>query len=295
MTSPVRVHSALFAVAFLFSANYIISKVAMREISPMAFAWLRVVGAAILLWTFARGEPVSREDARRVVLYGILGVAVNQTMFLTGLSFTTVQVAAILITSIPVFTLAVAIATKRETPTATRIGGIALACAGALLVVGGEGLHGTARSALGAVLILINCLSYATYLVISKQHMSRLSAQSVVSRMFVSGAIILLPFAAPSLVRQDWRAVSPSAWISLALVILGPTVAAYMLQAWSLAYAESSMVATYTYVQPVLATLLAWLWFGEAVRPIVAVAAAMIFAGVWLAGRNAGGSPARKM
>lgn len=286
MTSPTRVHSALFTVALLFSANFIISKIAMRELAPLTFAWMRVAGAALLLWTFARGEPVTPADSRRLVLYGFLAVAVNQTLFLTGLAFTTVQAAAILITSIPVFTLAVAIAMKREAPTATRIGGIALACAGALLVVGGEGLHGTARSVAGALMILVNCFAYAIYLVISKRHMARLSAQSVVARMFAAGALILLPVAVPSLVRQEWRAVSPGAWLSLAVVILGPTIAAYTLQAWALCHAESSVVASYTYVQPVLATLLAWFFFGEVIRPVVAVAAAMIFAGVWLAGRK---------
>jgi len=286
LSSPLRIHSALFVVALLFSANYIVSKIAMRELSPLAFAWLRVAGAALLLWLFARGEAVAPEDRKSMVLYGFLGVAVNQTLFLTGLAFTTVQVAATLITSIPVFTLGVAIAMKREKPTPTRIGGIALAGAGALLVVGGEGFLGTPRSLIGALMILINCLSYSTYLVVSKRHMARLSAQAVVSRMFVAGAVLLLPVAAPALMRQDWNAVSPAAWASLVAVILGPTMAAYLLQAWALSHAESSMVATYTYVQPVLATLLAWAIFSEAVRPVVAVAAAMIFAGVWLAGRK---------
>jgi drug/metabolite transporter (DMT)-like permease len=65
----------------------------------------------------------------------------------------------------------------------------------------------------------------------------------------------------------------------------GPTVAAYLLKAWALRYADSSLVAAYTYVQPVLATLLGAMFLGETMHPIVLVAAAMIFAGVWLAGR----------
>ena len=71
-------------------------------------------------------------------------------------------------------------------------------------------------------------------------------------------------------------------------MILGPTVAAYLLQAWALRHADSSSVAAYTYVQPVLATLLGAMIFGERVRGIVVVAAVMIFLGVWLAGRSTG-------
>jgi drug/metabolite transporter (DMT)-like permease len=285
--SRFRVHTALFTVALLFSANYIASKLGMREFSPMAFAWTRIAGAALILAVLARHEaPLSREDRRRVAGFAILGVVINAPLFLLGLSLTSVHVAAILITTIPVFTLAAAIVLGREQRSVMRIGGIALACAGALMVVGGESFAGTWRSVLGAVLIVTNCLSYALYLVISKPAMARLSPLRVVAQMFAVGTVVLLPFAAFSLVKQDWRSLSGGAWLALVLVILGPTIIAYLLQAWALRHADSSLVATYTYVQPVLASLLGAIFFGETMHPIVIVAAMVIFVGVWLAGRS---------
>ena len=284
--TTLRVHAALFSVALLFSANYIISKIGMRELAPLSFAWLRVAGAAVLLWVAARGETLPPGEWRRITLFSLLGVVINQTLFLTGLSFTTVQVAAILITSIPVFVAAAAILLGRERASASRMGGIALACAGALLVVGGEKLTGSGHAVLGAVMILVNCLSYALYLVISKPAMGRLSPRAVVARMFAIGTVLMLPLSAPALLRENWSAISPATWISLGLVILGPTFGAYLLQAWALKYADSSVVAAYTYVQPILATLLAGFFFAEQVRAIVAVAAVMIFAGVWIVSRR---------
>lgn len=285
MSPAFKLHGALFTVALLFSANYIVSKVGLEEFSPLLFAWLRVAGAAVVLWILARGEQLPKSASRRAVLYAILGVAINQTLFLSGLAFTTVQVAAILITSIPVFALAAAIALGRERATASGIGGIALACAGALLVVGGEGVHGTGRS-LGAALILLNCLSYSLYLVLSKPDMAHLPVRALVARMFAWGTLLMFPAAAVPLWRAEWTGISGQAWGALVLVILGPTVAAYVLQAWALRHAASSSVAAYTYLQPVLATFLAAILFGERVRPIVIVAAAMIFTGVWIAGRR---------
>lgn len=279
-------YGALLSVAVLFSLNYIISKLGMNEFAPLSFAWLRCAGAAVLLWLLARGQSLPREDARRLIVFAILGVVINQTLFLSGLALTSVQVAAVLVTSTPVFTLAGAILIGQERATAARLGGIALACAGALLVVGGEGLHGTTRSLLGTVLILVNCVSFAAYLVVSKPYMSGASARAVVARMFVVGTLIMLPIAAPSLWSESWSAVSTGGWLALMAVILGPTVAAYLLQAWALRHADSSLVAAQTYIQPVLASLLGWLVFSEAIRAIVAVAAVMIFAGVWLAGRK---------
>jgi len=215
-------------------------------------------------------------------------VVINATLFLVGLSLTTVQVAAILITAIPVFALAAAILLGRERASVSRIGGIALAGAGALLVVGGESFAGTWRSFAGAVMIVLNCLSYALYLVISKPAMARLSARRVVARMFAVGAVLMLPIAAYSLWRQDWSAISTRSWTALAVVIAGPTVIAYLLNAWALRHADSSLVAAYTYVQPVLATVLGAIFLGEHIRAIVILAAAMIFTGVWLAGRASG-------
>ena len=285
--SPLRLHAALFAVAFFFSVNYIVSKLGMREFAPLTFAWLRVAGSAIVLSFAARGEaPLSREDGRRVAGYAILGVVINQTFFLGGLSLTTVPVAAILITTIPVFALGAAIVTGRERPTIARVGGIALACAGALLVVGGESVSGTWRSVAGALMIVTNCLSYSLYLVLSKPAMARLSARAVVARMFSVGAVLMLPVSAYSLWREHWRTISPAAWVALLLVIAGPTVGAYLINAWSLRYADSSLVASYTYLQPVLATLLGALFLHEHIRPVVFAAGLLIFAGVWLAGRT---------
>ena len=279
-------YGALLSVAVLFSLNYIISKLGMREFAPLTFAWLRCAGASLLLALFARHESIPREDWRQLLLFAVLGVVINQTLFLGGLAFTTVQVAAILVTSTPVFTVAGAILIGQERATVPRIGGIALACAGALLVVGGEGWHGTSRSLIGTVMILVNCVSYAAYLVLSKPYMAEASARAVVARMFSVGTLLMFPIAAPSLWAEEWGAIPPRAWVALVVVILGPTVAAYLLQAWALRHADSSLVAAQTYIQPVLASILGWFVFAEQVRAIVAVAAVMIFAGVWLAGRK---------
>jgi drug/metabolite transporter (DMT)-like permease len=274
-------------VAFLFSVNYVISKLGMREFSPLSFAWLRVAISALILWAVIRdAEPFSRADAWLVFRFALLGVVVNQTLFLAGLSLTSVQVAAVLITTIPVFTLAAAILAGQERASATRMGGIALAGAGALLVVGGETLAGTWRSFAGALMLVVNCLSYAIYLVISKPHMARLSARAIVRRMFIIGVVTLLPIAAVPLAREQWAEISPRAWLSLAFVVAGPTIAAYLMQAWALRHADSSVVAAYTYVQPVLATLLGVIFLQETLRANVLIAAAMIFTGVWLASRT---------
>ena len=282
-TETVKLHAAMFAVAALFSLNYIVSKLAMHSFAPLSFAWLRVAGAALVLNVFAPGRGFTREDSRRIAVFAILGVVINQTMFLAGLALTSAHVASILITMIPVFTLIVAIVLRLERTTVTRVVGIALALAGALLVVGGQESSGMSGPVAGTLLLMGNCLAYGIYLVISKPVVTRLSAVRVISRMFAIGTVLILPIALPSLLREHWRTIPESAWLGLLLVIAGPTVAAYVINAWTLKFAESSLVAAYSYLQPVLTTILAWAWLGERIRPMVALAGVMILAGVALA------------
>ena len=291
--SPLRLHAALFTVALLFSTNYLISKLGMRELAPLSFAWLRVAGSAIVLSLLARGESLPPGEGKRLTAFALTGVVLNQSLFLSGLAFTTVAVAAILITTIPVFALATAIALGRETASAHRIGGIALAGAGALMVVGGESLSGSWRSVAGAAMIVANCVSYAIYLVISKPALRRFSPRVVVARIFAIGTLLMLPVAAIPLARERWQSISPRAWLALALVIAGPTVAAYLINAWTLRFADSSLVAAYTYVQPVLASVLGALFLGERIAAVVVFAAVLIFGGVALASRAAPADPPR--
>lgn len=282
--SALRVHGALTTVAILFSANYIISKVAMRQVNPLVFAYLRVVGSAIVLNLIVHDRAkLTRRDAWHLAGFATLAIVINQTFFLSGLALTSAHVAAILITTLPVFVLGASIALGRERATAAKIGGIALAAAGALLVVGGEGFEGTTKSLLGDLLIIGNSLAYGLYLVLSKPMMARLSARRVVARMFAIASVLMIPIAAWPLAHETWSAIPWSVWVALVLVILGPTVGAYLLNAWALRHADSSLVAAYTYLQPVLTTILAAIYLGEVMRPIVIAAAAMIFAGVYLA------------
>ncbi len=285
------IHLALLTVALLFSANYIISKVAMHSFAPLSFAWLRVAGSALVLNAIAPGRGFSRRDSLLIAGIAVLGVFLNQSLFLAGLALTSAHIAAILITMIPVFTLIVAISIGLERATAVKIGGIALAFAGAILVIGGEGVAGITDSLAGSLLIVGNCLSYALYLVLSKPLMERLSPVRVISRMFALGAVMLFPVSLPSLMREQWHAIPRAAWISLGLVIAGPTVAAYLINAWTLRHAESTLVALYSYVQPVLTAILASVFLHEQIRGIVIVAALLIFAGVALAGRGAAPVP----
>lgn len=284
-----RVHGALLLVTILFSANYIISKVSMRQMAPLSFAWLRVVGSAALLLIIARPawRQLTRRDLAHLAGLSMLGVVINQTLFLSGLALSNAHVAAILITTVPAFSLGEAILFGQERATRSKMAGIAFAAVGALLIIGGHSFRGDRRELLGSTMLVVNCIAYSLYLVMSKPVVQRLGVRVQVTICFVLGAFLMLPVALSSLLREEWSAVTRSGWLGLLFVILGPTVGAYLLLAIALRHAESSLVAFYTYLQPLMATILATLFLGERIRGIAVVAGILIFAGLYLAGRKA--------
>lgn len=292
--TPPRVHLALAAVAVLFSANYIIAKIALEHFNPFAFAWLRVLGSAIALQLMLaltrQPQLLPREEILRTLAFSLLGVVINQLLFITGLSMTTAHEAAILITTIPIFTLAGAIALRTERAAWRNVAGIAIAAAGALLLLLPRGTvsHAASNRIVGDLLIIVNCASYGLYLVVSKGLMRCYPALRIIAQIFSIGAVAMFPFCVGGLAATRWEAIPLSAWGALLAVIAGPTVGAYLLNGWALARATSTAVAAYTYVQPFLASLLAALFLGERLSATAVVAAALIVAGVYLASRRAG-------
>lgn len=288
-----KVYVALVAVQVLFATLPIAVKIALRDLSSPALAMLRVTGAALLFLLLQRwlsGAKVrSGRDYARLALYAVFGVVLNQLLYITALTLTTATAAQTLIAASPALTLLVAILLRRERASGAKWLGIALAAAGALLLVGVE--TGGGRS-LGNLLVLLNVAAYSVYLVISRDILRRYDALTVITWVFVFGALGIAPWGLPPLLAGTGP-LSGSTLAALAWIILLPTVGAYYLNAWALARAEASTVALFVYLQPLVTDLLAVPILGEHPSLWVIPAGALIFAGVavtaWAARRSRAG------
>lgn len=283
-SSQFRVYAALVAVQFFFATLPVAAKIVLREMSAPALALLRVAGAAFLFVILQRvlvGERVrGAGDYARLALYGLLGVAANQLLYITALTLTTATAAQTLIATGPALTLLVAIALRRESATAAKWAGIALAASGALFLVGAELGSG---QALGNLLVVLNVACFSVYLVISRDMLQRYHPLTVITWVFVFGAMAILPWGAWALVR-DGGGHSTTMWAALAWIILVPSVAAYYLNIWALQRVEASVVSVFIYLQPVLTALLAVPILGERISARLIPAGLLIFAGVALTG-----------
>lgn len=124
-------HLALISVQLMFSSWPIFGKVALRAMSSTGLVAFRVGGGAVafvlLQARLGQLRRIPKRDILRVVLCSMLGVVVNQLLFVKGLSLTTVINATLLGTTIPVFTLIVSIALGFDRISLRRILGIVLA------------------------------------------------------------------------------------------------------------------------------------------------------------------------
>jgi len=284
--NPRGPHVALLAVQIIFGTWPIFGKVALRGLPSAGLVVVRAAGAAaaFLLLMRLRGRLIvpPRADLARLALYGLLGVALNQFMFIEGLALSTAVNATLLSACIPVFTLLVGAALGRERLTARVVAGTAVAAAGVITLVDPLRASFSAETTLGNFLLVANTAAYGAYIAVSRDVFRRYGALTAMAWVFSFGALMTVPFGGYYLARVDWRAVGWVVWLAVVYIILVPTVGAYYLNAWALERAAPSTVAVYVYLQPLFAFALAPLLLGAAERPGArhAVATALIFAGL---------------
>jgi drug/metabolite transporter (DMT)-like permease len=267
-----------------FSVGAVEGKLVMSPVSsggggvdPFALAMTRMAGAALFFQVLMRGaralRPVAPRDMARIAGLAVLGIVLNQTLFLVGLRFTTAFASAVLGVTIPVFTAALAVAFGLESPSGRAALGLALAIGGVLWLTGVGSLD------LGALAIAANCLSYSLYIVLSKRVIERVGAMTLVTWLFAWGAILFAPLGGPALLHgaTGW---SGRTWGLVGIVVAVPTIIAYAANAWALGRTTPTVVTVYVYLQPLLTALLQWMQLGEPVTARAVVAAALIFTGV---------------
>jgi drug/metabolite transporter (DMT)-like permease len=262
----IRVHLALLFVQMTFGGFSVFGKYVLGHVQPLALAGMRVLFAGplimLLALRFDKVRPRGKDYLHLAVL-GFFGVFVNQLLFITGLDYTTATNASILMPSIPVFTVAVAMAIGIERITWRRSLGIGLAVAGALIMLRVTRFSFGEDTVIGNLMILANCLSYSVFLVLARPVLLRIPPLTVTAWSFVFGGSGILVVSAPDLLAVPWPALPTLAYIGIAYVVLFPTLINYLLNTWAIRRSSSTLVATYTTLQPVVATTLAVLLLGE--------------------------------
>jgi drug/metabolite transporter (DMT)-like permease len=278
-----QTHLWLLITQVSFSLLPTLGKQAFRQFAPEVIAFLRIsctaLLLAIILFFFQRERLQSLRHILHFALFALFGVVANQLLFLKGLHLTKAVNASLLIATIPLFTLAMAAAFRRERITLFKAAGVLVAFAGIGLLLNLREIR-LGGYALGNAMVVLNAFSYSVFLVISKPLLSRYRPLTVITWIFLLGTLEMLPFAWKPLGLMLSQPPPVGAFVIPAAIIVFCTFLPYLLNTMALRHSSSSLVAIYTYLQPLLGTLLAVIWLGERLDVRFFLAAACIFSGI---------------
>lgn len=280
-------HSAISA------GTYLAAKRGLAELGPFELALVRfALAAAIYLPLLRRARrALDRRDWPRFALAGLVGVTLNQTLFLSGMRLTSPGHGALLYALSPVFVFLMAWSRLGERATPTKVGGILLAFLGTAVVLFSRGLLGPSASAplLGDLLVLLAVVAWSLYAVISKPLAEKYGAVVTTGWALVLGTLIYLPLGLALGELPRLATLSRGGWGAVLYLAVMTNAVSWLIYAWALSRAEASRVAVWSNLQPVLTALLAWSLYGEQLTPPLVAGGTLVLTGVLLAERSGGG------
>ena len=269
-------------VILIWAINFIAAKIGLRSLPAVTLASFRVVlaGAVMLpFYMFCSRLPAFSEAAERrrreftlrdlwTFLYmGFFGVTINQVCFTVGLRYTSVSHAAVIVGVGPIYTLIFAVLFKLERATWRKAMGMAMAFAGIAVLASDNGISTHSQSVLGDAITMTGSIGFAMYVVLGKRLAGRYDPLTLTAFSHYAGALMVLPVAMYRAVTfgsaEHWRAIAWTGWAALFYMAIFSSAVAYVFYFWLLRYLEASQLSAFTYLLPVVATILGILWLGE--------------------------------
>lgn len=220
------------------------------------------------------------------MLCGLTGVAVNQTLFIKGLTMTSTIHASLLMLCTPLLITLLAFWILKEKITWAKAAGLALGIGGAILLIMSKEKSGTS-SISGDTLIVLNAIAYTFFFILVKPLMNEYPPLHVIRWVFTFGFIMILPFGWMQFSAIQWPLFEWPHFVSLLSIVLFGTFLAYLFNAYGLRQLGAGVTGSYIYTQPVFTAVIAIIFLNERFTIEKGLAGLMIFTGVFLVSRKA--------
>ena len=293
MKAVTKAHLALLGTNIFFAINYTAIKYIVNAgfVQPFGLNLVRVGVSAILLWILFFIKPskvvIQTKDIGRFLLCALLGITINQLLFVKGLSLTYSIHASLLMLTTPILITIMAAWLLKEKLTALKISGLVLGIAGAVILVSSRENSGNAGDVLlGDILVILNAIAYTFYFILVKPLMRTYNPVAIIRIIFTIGFFMMLPFCWQEFREIRFSSFSPGAWIAISIITFTGTFLAYLFNIYGIKIMGASMAGTYIYSQPFFAAAIAILFLNEGFTWIKILAAAFIFLGVYLTNKK---------
>lgn len=286
---------ACFAAYTIFGFNIISCKgIALDgHITPMALFCLRAFGATALFWLWslftAPREQIERRDVWKVVLASFLGLFLTQLSFLLAITRTTAIDASIMSTLSPIMALVISALFVGERITWSGVAGIGLSLVGVLILIFNcvsirSGADSTSVS--GLLGMLVNTLSFASYVGIFRPLIRKYSVVTFMKWMFLFSFVFALPFSLKGLLAVQYAQIPANVLLEIGFLIFFATFVAYFLIPVGQKNIRPTIVSMYSYLQPIIAAVVAVAVGMDVFTWKKLLAAALVVAGVVIVNRS---------
>lgn len=284
-----RILSAFAAVYLIWGSTYLAIRFAIETLPPFLMAGTRFLVAGLVLYGWARwrgeGRPTRRNWMAATLLGGLLLLGGNGVVSWAELRVPS-GLAALLISTVPLCVVLL----EWIGPRVVRVGrpsrpvllGVAGGLAGIVLLVGPGELLGEGIDPIGAAALIAASLSWAFGSTLARRLPLPSSPVLGTAQEMVGGGVLLL-LAGAALgepARLDLAAVTSSSVAALAYLIVLGSLVAFTAYVYLLREVPVAKVATYAYVNPLVALLLGWAIAGEQLNARTLVASTIILASV---------------
>lgn len=280
---------AAFAVIYLvWGSTYLAIRVAIETLPPFFMAGTRflIAGGLLYAWSRVRGAPAPgrRQWAAAAalgslfLLFGNGGVVWAEQRVPSGL-------AAVLVALLPIWTAVIEwIRPRGRRPGVVTVVGLLTGFAGVALLFAPSGGAATHVDPIGGAVLIMASLSWAIASVLSKGMPLPASGTQSSGMQMLAGGVMLMAaaLATGEAGAVNLATVSPRSGAALLYLIVFGSLLGFSAFTWLLQVASPARVATYAYVNPIVAVFLGWLLLGEPVGARDLIAGGIIVAGVVL-------------
>lgn len=272
----------------IWGSDYPFAKIALREVSPLAFSAMRTLISTLILVPFFISQEKNWSVPWRHLLglffLALVGTFLNRVCWSVGLNLTTASNSGLLSATSPIFVLLFSSLLLRNEVTRRAAFGIAVAFLGVFLVIRGDwkGWEIKAENFQGDLIIVLGAVLWALFTVLAKKLLKIYSTLKMTAYVMVIGTILFLPFL-PNHKSGGWTEISGLAWLGVLYVAIMGNGLAYFLWIRGIQNIGPMRTILYQYLMPITVILFSVPFLKESLTAMQVGGALVVFAGIFLA------------
>lgn len=277
---------ALIGCNIIWGASFPIYKWALENLEPFTFAFLRFFLATLIIFPFVANKlKIQKEDYLRVAALALTGVSLTVSFWFLGLQSAISINAPIIGSTGPIFLLIFAFFFLHEKLKTKTIIGTLVSLTGVLFIVFRPALEsGSTGSIAGNIFFLLATISGITHALLIKKISLKYNLLTLTFWTFLIGSMALMPLALYETYQFGFlEGLNQQGVAGLLYGTIFSSTIAYCLLAYGLKYFQANEVGIFTYIDPIIAALIALPLLGEEITVTYLLGSLLVFLGIYVA------------